>query len=96
MPTIYKRKGNVERQKWSLDALKNAVAAIQNDHLGVNQAAKMYGIPKTTLKRRLKKNDLQSKSKTNYVFYILDNCTNFNLFQNKVRHQFLVKKMRKK
>lgn len=54
MPTFYKRKGTSGRGEWSEDSLKNAVKAVENKEMGVNAAAKAFGIPKTTLKRRLK------------------------------------------
>ncbi|CAH1977863.1 unnamed protein product [Acanthoscelides obtectus] len=56
MPTTYKRK-NEERAKWSAGSLKNAIECVQNRTLGVNEAARQFGIPKTTLKDRIKKGD---------------------------------------
>lgn len=51
MPTFYKRKGTSGRGEWSEDSLKNAVKAVENKEMGVNAAAKAFGIPKTTLKK---------------------------------------------
>lgn len=56
MPTTYKRK-NEERAKWSADSLRSAIECVQNRTMGVNEAAKQFGIPKTTLKDRIKKGD---------------------------------------
>ncbi|CAH2004363.1 unnamed protein product [Acanthoscelides obtectus] len=56
MPTTYKRK-NEERAKWSAGSLRNAIECVQNLTLGVNEAARQFGIPKTTLKDRIKKGD---------------------------------------
>lgn len=39
------------RGEWSEDSLKNAVKAVENKEMGVNAAAKAFGIPKTTLKK---------------------------------------------
>lgn len=61
MPTFYKRKGTVNRATWSAEALQNAMNAVSTGTLGVNQAAREYGIPKTTLKNRIK---LQKSSKS--------------------------------
>ncbi|XP_030762226.1 uncharacterized protein LOC115887043 [Sitophilus oryzae] len=54
MPTFYKRKGTVNRATWSAEALQNAMNAVSTGTLGVNQAPREYGIPKTTLKNRIK------------------------------------------
>lgn len=56
MPTTYTRKGTSSRGEWSEVALNNAVKAIEQNEMGVNAAAKAFGIPPTTLKRRLKSN----------------------------------------
>lgn len=55
MPTFYKRKGTVKRGQWTREALENAINAVSSGKLGVNRAAKEYGIPQTTLKNRIKK-----------------------------------------
>ncbi|CAH1972667.1 unnamed protein product [Acanthoscelides obtectus] len=56
MPTTYKRK-NEETAKWSAGSLRNAIECVQNRTMGVNEAARQFGIPKTTLKDRIKKGD---------------------------------------
>lgn len=56
MPTTYKRK-NDNRAKWSADALRNAIECVQNGTMGVNEAARNFGIPKSTLKDRIRKSD---------------------------------------
>lgn len=58
MPTEYKRK-NTDRAKWSADSLKNAIEAVKNGTMGVNEAAKNFGIPKSTLKDRIRKSDTE-------------------------------------
>lgn len=60
MPNIYKRKDNVPpRGLWSSNNLQSAINAVKEGNMGVNQAAKHFSIPKTTLKRRLKLNNSQ-------------------------------------
>lgn len=54
MPTTYIRKGSSTRGEWTEENLKNAIKAVKENNMGVNQAARTYSIPKTTLKRRLK------------------------------------------
>lgn len=58
MPTLYKRK-NTERAKWDVDSLKNAIESVKNGTMGVNEAARKFGIPKSTLKDRIKKSDTE-------------------------------------
>lgn len=54
-PSVYKRKPNSQpRVVWSEADLINAVKAV-SEGTGVNAAAKQFGIPKTTLKRRIKR-----------------------------------------
>lgn len=60
MPNKYVRKRHVrERGYWTADALNKAVNAYRNGEMGVNEAAKAFGIPKTTFKRRLKSNSFE-------------------------------------
>ncbi|CAH1959333.1 unnamed protein product [Acanthoscelides obtectus] len=56
IPTTYKRK-NEERAKWSAGSLRNGIECVQNRTVDVNEAARQFGIPKTTLKDRIKKGD---------------------------------------
>lgn len=58
MPTVYDRK-NTERAKWSADSLKNAIESIKNRTMGINEAARNFGIPKSTLKDRIRKSDTE-------------------------------------
>jgi len=44
-----------DQQKWSQQALKNAVAKVRDREMSLTQAAVTYGIPKTTLFRRARK-----------------------------------------
>ncbi|KAI4463223.1 hypothetical protein MML48_4g00004247 [Holotrichia oblita] len=52
MPNLYIRKGTVERGKWTSEALENALKAVEDGSMGVNEAVRNFGIPATTLKRR--------------------------------------------
>lgn len=58
MPNIYKRKdaSNTKRGTWTAQQLEDAMTSVKNNTMGVNKAAIKFGIPKTTLKDRLKKN----------------------------------------
>ena len=37
MPTEYKRKGNVSRGNWSEEQLRNAIHAIEQEGMGINE-----------------------------------------------------------
>lgn len=52
MPNIYTRKGNVHRGNWSSRALQDALTAVANGTMGLNEVARNFGIPATALKRR--------------------------------------------
>lgn len=54
MPTFYKRKNNNGRRQWNADSLQGAMDAVRNGIMGVNKAAREFGIPKSTLKDRIK------------------------------------------
>lgn len=56
MPTTYKRKLGSTRGSWNNEDLLKAVDAINENLMGINEAARCFNIPKTTLKRRLKNN----------------------------------------
>lgn len=45
------------RGSWSQENLVNAMAAVKNHSLGINEASKMYKIPKSTLKTKLRNNN---------------------------------------
>lgn len=57
MPNVYLSKLPSESRRglWTQEQLMNAIDAVKTKVLGVNEAAKTYGIPSTTLKNRLKK-----------------------------------------
>lgn len=64
MPNEYKRKvGSKPRGLWTFENLKRAVNAVISKEMGVNEAAKRFEIPKTTLKRRLKKQDYEKNKR---------------------------------
>lgn len=53
MPTEYKRKlSGQKRGRWSEENLRQAVKRIENGDIGINEAARYYGIPDRTLRRR--------------------------------------------
>ncbi|XP_071476076.1 uncharacterized protein [Diadema antillarum] len=52
MPVNYVRKTN--RASWSGDAMQMAISACKSGELGMDTAAKTYGVPKSTLARKLK------------------------------------------
>lgn len=52
MVRTYKRK--TERGKWLEESMKNAVETVLNGKLGYRRAAQSYGIPQTTLERRVR------------------------------------------
>lgn len=55
MSNIYTRKPNAApKGLWTADNLKSAIEAVTSGNMGVNEDAKNFSIPKTTLKRRLK------------------------------------------
>ena len=54
MPLTYKRKSGVYRGEWTERGLIDTFEAVSNG-MGINEAAKTFGIPKTTFKRRLAK-----------------------------------------
>lgn len=55
MPTEYKRKSTgAVRGVWTEEQLKEAIARLEAGEIGVNEAARYYGIPSRTLRRRKK------------------------------------------
>lgn len=52
MPTKYKRKPGSSRGSWSEETLKEAIKRIVKGEIGINEAARYYGIPSRTLRRR--------------------------------------------
>lgn len=64
MPNKYIRKRHVpERGNWTAQALNDAINAYKSGEMGVNEAAKAFGIPKTTFKRRLKSNNPEKSTR---------------------------------
>lgn len=62
MPTFYQRKGVPNRGQWTEESLHKAMDAVRKKEMGVNEASRSFGVPKTTLKRRLKSNNVIKKS----------------------------------
>lgn len=53
MPTEYKRKLSGERRgQWTEENLRKALKRIEDGDIGINEAARYYGIPARTLRRR--------------------------------------------
>ena len=52
----YKRKEASGRGRWSEESLAQAMAAVKEKKMGVNEASRQYGIPSRTLRRRIVKN----------------------------------------
>lgn len=59
MPTFYKRKPGSTRGTWNEIDLRQAIEAINSNRMGINEAARYYEIPATTLRRRKKQNMLE-------------------------------------
>lgn len=57
MPNKYIRKAVAVRGNWSEECLQSAMTAVKNENMTVYKAAILYGIPRKTLERRLKKNN---------------------------------------
>lgn len=58
MPSNYKRK--TTQQNWDADAMKKAIEAVQSGEMNFSKAATMYGIPRSTLKRRVKNKNVKA------------------------------------
>lgn len=63
MPNVYHRRGSSNRATWTSQQLQDALNAVRNKTLGVNAAAMQYGIPNSTLKDRIRKNDNKKTSR---------------------------------
>lgn len=61
MPTFYKRKVGSVRGAWTENDLRNAVQAIREDGCSINAAANRFGVPATTIRRRLKSSCFDKK-----------------------------------
>lgn len=57
MPRIFKKKGNV--QSWHEDSMSGAISNYVEKKMGFSKAAETFGVPRSTLKRRI--NQLESK-----------------------------------
>ncbi|XP_074033052.1 uncharacterized protein isoform X2 [Leptinotarsa decemlineata] len=57
MPTKYNRQLKCNRGQWTEDQLKAAGNALSNNEMGVNEAARHFGIPQPTLRRRIRRGD---------------------------------------
>lgn len=56
MPTRYKRRSGSSRDNWTENQLVQAITAVNNGSMGINEAARNFDVPATTLRRR-KKNE---------------------------------------
>lgn len=52
MPKKYKRKNTTLRGNWTKEQFRNTIDAVENKAVGLNKAAKTFGIPKAILIRR--------------------------------------------
>lgn len=59
---MYKRQIGSTRGLSSEDEFENAMDAVKNKSLGINEAARSYNIPKTTFKRKIKGDILSKRS----------------------------------
>ena len=48
-----KQQSTHSRQQWSVESMQEALKAVQENNKGLRQAARDYGVPVTTLKRRV-------------------------------------------
>lgn len=51
MPSNYKRQS--QQQSWCAVSMQNAINAVRHKNVNFSQAAKLFNIPRTTLKRRV-------------------------------------------
>jgi hypothetical protein len=51
---VRKRERTIDRQSWSLQSMTNAVTAVISGSMGYLKDSKLFGIPQTTLERRVK------------------------------------------
>ncbi|CAH2003443.1 unnamed protein product [Acanthoscelides obtectus] len=58
MPTKYNRRSTSLRGQWTKEQLLLAIAAVNNNSMGVNEAARHFNVPATTLRRRKKSGNL--------------------------------------
>ncbi|KAF2883231.1 hypothetical protein ILUMI_22936 [Ignelater luminosus] len=60
MPNTYIRKVNAKlRGLWTSNDLQSAIKVVKSGIMGVNEEARSFNIPKTTLKRRMKSNNIE-------------------------------------
>ncbi|CAH1981192.1 unnamed protein product [Acanthoscelides obtectus] len=52
MPTKYKCTGSCSRASWTEQQLAEAIQAVNENRMGVNEAGRNFGVPATTLRRR--------------------------------------------
>lgn len=59
MPQVYVRKADAPaRATWTEEQLKQAIAKLKNNEMGLNAVSKQYGVSKKTLLRRYRSGDL--------------------------------------
>lgn len=81
----YKRKTN--QHAWSEDSMKSAILAYNNKEMGFRKAALSFGVPQTTLERRVKQfagtdNLVKASTKGNLFFFynkIINTITKFKI-----------------
>ena len=55
MTTRASRKFSGKYQKWKKEEMISAMQAVSKGKMGLNKAAKNFGVPKTTLRRQLQR-----------------------------------------
>lgn len=63
MPNVYHRQGGSNRATWTSQQLRDALKVVQDKTTEVNVAARQFGIPKSSLKERIRKNDDKKTSR---------------------------------
>ena len=66
MPRVYDRKTN--RGSWDEESMLKAIEAVKTHQCGTLKASKIYGVPRSTLQRRVReKNEPQSSGAGKYL-----------------------------
>ncbi|KAG5865021.1 hypothetical protein JTB14_018569 [Gonioctena quinquepunctata] len=58
---VYKYKRKSDQQSWDAGAMQRAIEAVTNDGMAYSTAAKMFSVPRNTLKRRVLGKNIDAK-----------------------------------
>ncbi|KAK9745398.1 CENP-B N-terminal DNA-binding domain [Popillia japonica] len=58
---VYKYKRKSDQQTWDAGAMQRAIEAVTNDGMAYSTAAKMFSVPRNTLKRRVLGKNIDAK-----------------------------------